>query len=134
MIPSILVIIELLLPSIRTSLATTANASAARRLKGISFTTVLCGATIGYISADAHKIKNTLAILLPNTFPIAIPVFHWILAKTLTNSSGAEVQKATIVSQITIFGMLSLFAIEVDPSTSKSAHFIKNKNHTTKSR
>ena len=83
---------------------------------------------IGYTTAAAHNINKILAILLPKTFPIAIPALHSMLAMIFTISSGAEVPKATIVSQITRSEMLNFFATDDAHSTSISAHFIKKTN------
>jgi hypothetical protein len=66
-----------------------------------------------------------LAILLPSIFQIAKSVLLSIAENIFTASSGVEVQKATIVSQITIAGILNLSAIELAHDTSISAHFIK---------
>ena len=82
--------------------------------------------------ADIHKIKNTFEILLPKMFPMAIAAFQLTLANKLTTSSGIDVPKATIVSQITIEEILALLATETDPSTSKSAPLINNTKPITK--
>jgi len=76
--------------------------------------------------------SKIFAILLPKIFPIARSVFPSIAEKIFTASSGVEVQKATIVSHITIAGILNFKAIELAPETSISAHFIRIINQITK--
>jgi hypothetical protein len=76
--------------------------------------------------ADIHKIKNTFEILLPKMFPMAIAAFQLTLANKLTTSSGIDVPKATIVSQITKEEILALLATDTDQSTKKSAPLISN--------
>jgi hypothetical protein len=66
-------------------------------------------------------------------FQTAKSVFQRIAETTFTTNSGAEVQKATIVNQITIGGILNFTAIVDAHFTSKSAHFISKKNQITKS-
>jgi hypothetical protein len=73
-----------------------------------------------------------LAILLQITFQTAKSVFQRTAETIFTTNSGAEVQKATIVNQITIGGILNFIAIVDAHFTSKSAHFISKKNQTTK--
>jgi hypothetical protein len=87
--------------------------------------------TKGNIIAETPSIKKILAILLHNILPIAIAVCPVVLANKFTTSSGIDVPKATIVSQITIEEILALLAIETEPSTSKSAPFIRNTKPTT---
>ncbi|HPD67466.1 MAG TPA: hypothetical protein PLI27_05250 [Ignavibacteriales bacterium] len=50
-------------------------------------------------------------------FPIAREVFPLKADNTLTINSGDEVPKPTIVNQITIFGILNLYARLEEPST-----------------
>jgi hypothetical protein len=78
------------------------------------------------------KIRNIFAILLHNIFQIAMSVLLFTDANTFTTNSGADVQKATIVNQITIFEMRNFFATADDQSTSKSAHFTRSTNPITK--
>jgi hypothetical protein len=70
-------------------------------------------------------------MLLHKIFPIAIPALHLILAMIFTTSSGAEVQNATMVNQITKSEILNFFAIDDAQSTKISAHFIKTTNPNT---
>jgi len=55
-------------------------------------------------------------MLLHNIFHTAIHVFQLIAATILIASSGAEVQKATTVSQIIKSEILNFFATEEDQS------------------
>lgn len=73
------------------------------------------------------------AILLQSIFHIAKSVFQSIAEKIFTASSGVDVQKATIVNQITITGILNFKAIELAHKTSISAHLIKIINQIIKS-
>ena len=100
--------------------------------KGISFRTVFFCARRGKIAEETQRISKIFAILLPIIFPIARSVFHWREENILTASSGVDVPKATIVSPMTIGGILNLKAREDAPDTSRSAHFIRIKNPMTK--
>ena len=127
-IPSILLILDIVAQSISISFAKTHVISAANRLNGISFKTVFFWTLIGQMIAAIHKISSIFTILLHNILPIAISELLFSDARIFTTNSGAEVPKATIVDQITIFEMLNFFAIADDQSTSKSAHLINRKN------
>jgi hypothetical protein len=127
---SILVIPEKFAPSIIASLATNPKTKTANKLKGISLKVVFFLTVRGYTIADNHKISNMFAILLPNTFHIAIPALHLTLAIIFTKSSGAEVPKATIVNHITKSETLNFFAILDAHSTRISAHLIRTTNPT----
>jgi hypothetical protein len=70
--------------------------------------------------------------LLQIIFQTAKSVFPRIAEIIFTINSGAEVQKATIVNQITIGGILNFIAIVEAHFTSKSAHSIRKKNQITK--
>lgn len=65
---------------------------------------------------------------------MARSVFPSNAENILTASSGAEVQKATIVSQITIAGILNFKAIDEAHHTSISAHLIRIINQRIKSK
>ena len=58
----------------------------------------------GVISQVAHKIQRVLNIFDHTTAHIAISVFFFIAAITLTASSGREVHTATIVTHINASG------------------------------
>ena len=127
-------ILEILLAneeSINISLETINSITTASNQNGISFHTVFFFAVIGYIIAVIHIIKRIFAILLHNIFHIAKSVFHSRAEITFTINSGADVQNATIVNQITIEEILNLRATDDAQSTRKSAHFIRNTNQTT---
>jgi len=64
------------------------------------------------------------------TFDIAISLFQSIAESMLTINSGKDVQKATIVSQITSELNPNFFAIELAHSVNKSAHFIRSGNQS----
>lgn len=77
-------------------------------------------------------ISKILAMLLPITFPIAIPLLPFKLEVMLTISSGKEVPIETTVRPITKLDIFSLFAMEIAPSTRKSAPCISNKKPKAK--
>ena len=64
------------------------------------------------------SMRNTLAMLDPRTFPIAISVLPSIPAMIDTTSSGILVPIATIVSPIIASEIENLFASDTAPSTS----------------
>lgn len=89
----------------------------ANRENGISFQIVgFCTLRV-LMRPVTHSINNILAILLPIIFPKAILLFHCNAHSIFTISSGIEVQKATIVSQIIAFDIPYFFAKDEDPST-----------------
>ncbi len=67
--------------------------------------------------AAAPNINDRLNILLPKTFPKAIPLLPFREALMLTATSGADVPKATTVKPIKSADTLSLFAMPAAPST-----------------
>jgi len=67
-------------------------------------------------------------ILLHTTFEIETSEFHQKADNILTTNSGAEVQNAIIVNQITSEDIFIFFAILAAPSTNTSAHFIRKTN------
>ncbi len=75
--------------------------------------------------AVTQSISKIFAILLHKIFPIARSVFPSSAEKTLTASSGVEVQNATMVNPITRGEILNFKAIELAQETRVSAHFIK---------
>ena len=91
----------LLSPSRKQALAKQVNASAESMTKGISLLMVPSPTCMGRTKAVHPIIINTLKILLPTTFPIAISALPWIADSTLITNSGAEVPNATIVSPMT---------------------------------
>ena len=75
--------------------------------------------------AAMPKINKVLEILDPIIFPKDMSEFPFMLAKTETINSGAEVPKATIVKPITKLEMPNFLAIDEEPSINISAPFIK---------
>ena len=74
-----------------------------------------------------------LAMLLPNTLPIANSELPSKLAKRFTTNSGILVPKDTMVSPITNSGILFFFATEEAPSTNQSAPLISKTKPIKKS-
>jgi len=128
--PSILEITENVDQSINISFAKKPSIKIAKKLKGISLNAVHFFITNGYIIVQTHKIKKTFEILLQRTFQSTNQLFQLILAIIFTTISGADVQNATIVSQITKSDTQILFASDHAHFIKKSAHFIKMKNQT----
>ena len=96
--------------------------------KGISLFIVVWGSFIGYRIAVTQSIRSKLDILLPIIFDTAKSVFHEYPDMRLMTNSGADDQNATMVSHITNADIPNFFAIELAPSTSISAHFIRSIN------
>jgi hypothetical protein len=103
------------------SLAQINSATDAKTHNGISFLSVFRVITIGANKAVQPTIINVLNMLLPTTLPIDISALPFKAEETLTVSSGVEVPKATIVSPITIEGMLNRLAIDEAPSVNPLA-------------
>lgn len=99
-IPSIRLIILLDAPSRNLSLTRIRNKILVKITIGRSKNLVFLERTIGNMQALTQRMRSTLAILEPRTLPIAISVFHEILARTETINSGILVQTATIVRPI----------------------------------
>lgn len=78
------------------------------------------------------KITKIFIMLLPTTLPNVIADLPFNADIMFTTSSGAEVPKATIVSPITIFGILNLLAITEAPSTREFAPKTKKMTPTSK--
>lgn len=96
----------------------------ARREKGISFQTVeLCTGRRDR-TLVTQRMRRMLAIFEPTIFPRAISLLPFILARTLTVSSGMEVPKATTVRPMTRLEIPNFFALDAEPETRKSAPFI----------
>lgn len=93
---------------------------------GISIKYVLFVIGKGAIIAAAPRISNILAILLPNTFPMAISELPLILEMILIFNSGMDVPNDTIVRPITMLDNPYRVPNEVAPSTNTSAPLIKN--------
>jgi hypothetical protein len=113
-----------------TSFARKNNALDVSKVKGTSLNTVEFCAFKGYIIADTHKIKSIFAIFDQTIFHRASHVSHFIAEIVFINISGAEVQIATIVNQITKLEIQNFFAKFVDQFTRYQAHFISIKNQT----
>ena len=77
--------------------------------------------TRGVISADTPRMNRTLKMLLPTTLPMAMSLLPWIAEPTETATSGALVQKATIVSPTTSGETPQDSASRLLPRTSSSA-------------
>ena len=75
---------------------------------------------------DIPRIRKTLAILLPRIFPMAKSVLPLALAIIFTNSSGADVPKATMVKPMTRSDTFNRLAMDEAPSTKKYAPLIRN--------
>ena len=73
--------------------------------KGMSFFTVVREIIIGATSAATPTMRKELKMLLPTTLPTARSAVPRMADISETNSSGAEVPMATMVSPITIWGM-----------------------------
>jgi len=131
--PSILVKVEKTLLSMIWSLARTPKRSAAKRVNGIPFHTVLFVTVRGKIIDDTPRISKVLKMLLPTMLPIAMAVFPLMLAIILTKNSGADVPKATTVNPIARSETFNLRAIDVAPSTRKSAPLIIKINPMSRS-
>ncbi len=116
-IPSILVREEKGASSINLSLASTSTITAERKQSGISIHVVFVFTAKGYISEEIPRITIILNKLLPMILPRVMSELPEAEAKILTISSGADVPKATIVSPITILGILYFFASDEAPST-----------------
>ena len=116
-IPSILPIILIHSPSRKTSLTNIRKMMLVRITIGRSKNLVVYESAIGAIQALIPRIKNILAILDPNTFPIAISVLPLILSSTDTTSSGILVPIATIVNPMIACEILNFFARDTEPST-----------------
>lgn len=79
------------------------------------------------------RTKSILNILLPTILPIAISACFFSEAITQVTSSGAEVQKATIVKPIIDSGTLNETAIFTAELMSKSAPSASHVSHKTMS-
>lgn len=88
----------------------------------------------GYTIAATQSTSQVFAILDHTTFHNARSVSHLSAEKTFTKSSGAEVQKATMVKPITSGEIPYLVARLLAQLTSISAHLIKIINPNTKYR
>ena len=97
--------------------ATKISASEARIAKGISIFRSEFFSPIGLIMAANPIITRKLKMLLPITFPIAMPGALSRLAIMLTDNSGADVPIETTVRPIIRSETLSLLAIEEAPLT-----------------
>ena len=87
---------------------------------------------IGAMSAATPKISRLLKILLPITFPSAIPELPFSAAPVLITNSGNEVPSATIVRPITNSLILKRRARADAPFVSQSAPRITSTMPATK--
>lgn len=101
-----------------TSLTNTRNNILAIITTGRSKNLVIRVSTIGAMIAVTQRIRSIFAILEPSIFPMAISVFHRILAITETRSSGILVPTATIVRPIIASETRNFFAMDTAQSTS----------------
>ena len=74
---------------------------------------------IGWIIQFIHKIRSILVILDPMMLPRAISGFFLRIATILVISSGRVVPIATIVNQIVLSSIPTIFAISMAPSTTQ---------------
>ena len=95
--------------------------SEAATAKGMSFFTVDLLMAIGATMAEHPTISMTLKMFDPTTLPTARSGLPFSADTKLTNSSGAEVPAATIVSPMTISGMCMPRASDAAPSVRRSA-------------
>ena len=99
-----------------------ANSSTeAMTVNGISFFTVDFAITIGATIAAQPTMSSVLKMFEPTTLPSAMSGVPFRADTKLTNSSGADVPAATIVSPITISGTFIRRASPDAPSVSRSA-------------
>ena len=89
--------------------------------KGISFFTVDGAITIGATIAAQPTINKVLKMLEPTTLPTAMSGVPFRADTRLTNSSGADVPAATMVSPMTISGTCIRRANAEAPSVRRSA-------------
>jgi len=99
--------------------------------KGISFQIVLLVTVNGNIIPDIPKIKYRLNMLDPIILPNTTSLYPDALAITFTIISGIDVPKATIVNPTVIWEILYFTAIDDEPSTSRSAPFVRKANPNT---
>lgn len=83
---------------------------------------------------ESPSIISRLKLLLPSTLPKAASVYPFEADIRLTNNSGADVPKETIVRPMARLEILYFFAIEEDPLTRKSAPLTRITNPATRSR
>lgn len=93
----------------------------ATRAQGTSLKTVDRRIVIGATRAATPTMSRALKILLPTTLPTARSGVPLRAETTLTQSSGMEVPRATMVSPMTIWGTRSRSATATAPSVSRSA-------------
>lgn len=108
------------------------KASDAIRENGTSLYMVELWAFSGYTSAATQSTSQVFAIFDPITFHKANSVCHFNAESIFTNSSGAEVPKATIVRPITSWEIPNLLARDQAPLTKTSAHLMSTINQITK--
>jgi len=80
---------------------------------------------MGAIKAATPRMRRTLTMLLPTTFPTAMAEDPDSAACKLVTNSGVEVPKPTSVSPMTIGEMPNDLAAETAPRTSSSPPMIK---------
>lgn len=99
------------------SLTSTKRSPVARVTTGRSNIRVVRESAIGDMMAVIPRIRNTLDILEPRTFPIDISVLPPSAASTDTTSSGTLVPTATIVRPIIASDIFHFLASATAPST-----------------
>ena len=101
----------------------------ANKFIGISFHRVFFWTGSLAIIAAVHHIRRRFEIFDQMTFEIKRSVSHLDDAIRFTNSSGADVQNAKMVSQITIGGIPNLLATLLLHQTNISHHHINEISH-----
>ena len=99
----------------------TRSSRVAPTAKGMSFFTVDLLMTIGATIAAQPTMNSALKMFDPTTLPTAMSGVPFRADTRLTNSSGADVPAATMVSPITISGTFIRRASAEAPSVRRSA-------------
>lgn len=129
MSPSIHDKIVLVLHRRAVSLMSKRRRRVATKLRGISFRNVLCLTGSEAIIAAVPPISKILEIFDHTTLEISKAVSPLDEAMRLTNSSGADVPNARIVSPITMGGIPNLLATLLLHHTSISPHHTREMSH-----
>src|SRR3990167_8318224 len=98
---------------------------AERSIKGISFHIVECWRVIPFIQTTMPRMRRMFAILDPIIFPTAMSVTPFNVEEMLTDNSGADVPKATMVRPITREETPRRLANDEAQSTKIFADFIR---------
>ena len=105
------------MPGTIVSLAMSITNNDARMTNGMSRRRCSRSMGNGKIRAVTPMISNTLAILEPNTLPIAMSPLPFRADDTDTNNSGALVPMPTMVNPIMKFEIFALCAMATEEST-----------------